>query len=365
VGTCTLCHVREFGRRWLLVVAGFVCGAAIAACGTTQAPARKRAEPPLAEQFQTAGLLDASANPEPAVYAYTGGAGPIDWSMCAPGASKCKPLPVTNGMADPGAQPAGTVFKLTATSGSKTYSRSFRWRGALRVERAPTLTGTARVGATVHVGAALWAGGWGTEHDDLGIEACRTARGTHCVMLTGAALACSAAGCGELGGVVREPTAPTYARVGNWYTGWYLFALDAHFGNPTSLIIGYSSPAAIKPWPKNATIARSAPYGPVTGPPAPKVDFLSTGRRQGRHVFVATVHCAVSCSIEVSVTVKHPGADGQSTWTAHEVITGTRTIGVSDTLPLGQVSGTLPSGRVTVTVQVGNGPYVTGRSLIH
>ncbi len=284
--------------------------------------------------------------------------------MCGPGGSKCRPLAATHGVADPGPEPAGTVFKVTSTSGGETYSRSFRWRGALRVERAATLTGAARVGATVHVGAARWAGGWGTEHDDLGIEACRTARGTHCVTLAGAALDCSAAGCGELGGVVREPTTPTYARVGSWYAGWYLFALDAHLGNPTSLIIGYSSPAAIKPWPKNATIARSQPYGPVTGPPAPKVHFLSSPRRHGRHVLVATVHCDLSCPTEVSVSLKHAVDGRQGTWTAHEVITGTRTIGVSDTLSSGQVSGTLPSGRVTVTVQVGNGPYVTGHSLI-
>lgn len=338
--------------------------AALAACGTTQHRAKTHREPSLAEQFQTAGFLDAAGNPEPAVYAYSGSIGRIDWSMCAPGARRCTPLAVNHGSADPGPQPAGTVFKVSSTLGSQTYSMTLRWRGALRVAGRPMLSGVTRVGATVRVSAAQWAGGWGTEHEDLGIEACRTVRASGCVMLTGAALDCSASGCGELGGVVGEPTAPRDARIGNWFTGWYLFALDAHLGNPTSLILGYSSPAAIKPWPTNATIARSRPYGPITGPAAPKVTFLSPGYRHGKQVLVATVQCAVACPIGVSVTLKHPIVDEQASWTAHDVIKGTRKIGVSDTLPLGQVSRTLPSGRVTVTVEVGNGPYVKARSII-
>lgn len=356
--------VKRFARRWVLVGAGLTCAVAIAACGSARRPATKPWEPSVAQQFQTAGFLDAAGNPEPAVYMYSGDAGPIDWSMCAPGVDRCRPLEVTNGMADPGPQPAGTVFKVRSALGSRAYTTTLRWRGALRVPRRPRLTGTMRVGATVRVSAARWAGGWGTEHEDLGIEACRTARASGCVMLAGAALDCPATGCGELGGVVGEPTAPRHARIGNWYTGWYLFALDAHLGNPTSLIVGYSSPAAIKPWPKNATIARSRPYGPIAGPSAPTVAIPPSVYRHSKQVLVATVHCAVSCPIDVSVTVKHPFPGGQAVWTAHDLITGTRTVGVSDRLPGGQPSGALPSGQVTVTVQIGNGPYVKARSFI-
>jgi hypothetical protein len=130
---CTFCVVRESGQRWLRVVAGFICIAAVTACGTARAHVHKTAAPSLAWQFQTAGFLDAAGHPEPAVYEHTGGGGPIDWSMCVPGASKCKRLAVNDGMADPGPQPAGTVFKVSATVGSQTYSTTLRWRGALHV----------------------------------------------------------------------------------------------------------------------------------------------------------------------------------------------------------------------------------------
>jgi hypothetical protein len=309
----------------------------------------------LAQQFQTTGFLDAAGNPEPAVYAHAGDVGPIDWSLCLPAASKCKALATTNGIADPGAQPAGTVFKVTSTFGGRTYSKSLRWRGALHVTRPPTLAGGTRVGTTVRVSAAQWTGGWGTEREDLGIEACRTTHAGGCVMLAGAALDCSVAGCGELGGTVGGREAPNSAQVGNWYTGWYLFALDARLGNPTSLIVGFSSPEAIKPWPSNVTIARSRPYGPVTGPPPPKVIILPRARVHGDHILVATISCAAPCRAETSVETKHPNRQDQIEWTTNERFKGTRTIGVS---------GTLPAGRARVTVQVGNGPYVKGRSLI-
>jgi len=310
----------------------------------------------LSQQFQTAGLLDAAGHPVPAVYAYTGGGGPIDWSMCVPGVSKCKQLAVNHGIADPGPQPPGTVFKVTATLKSQTYSTTLRWQGVLRVARPPMLSGMTRVGANVRVSAARWAGGWGsTEYDDLGIEACRTARAAGCVMLAGVELGCFASGCQQIGSVEGTGKAPDHARVGNWYTGWYLFALDARLGDRISLALGLASPAAIKPWPTIKTIARSRPYGPVTGPPAAKVIILSRTQANEGHVPVATVYCAVSCRVATSVETRHPNRQDRSGWTTSELVKGTKPI---------EVSGTLPAGRASVTVQVGNGPYVKGHSLI-
>lgn len=68
------------------MVAGFVRVVAVAACGTARAHARTRTVPSGAQQFQTAGFMDAAGNPEFALYAYPGGGSPIVWSMCAPGA---------------------------------------------------------------------------------------------------------------------------------------------------------------------------------------------------------------------------------------------------------------------------------------
>jgi hypothetical protein len=337
------------------VIAGVGCVVGVAACGTTRAHVRKPREPSLAQQFQIAGFLDAVGNPEPAVFGHSGGVGPIEWSMCAPSAAKCTPLATANGIADPGPQLAGTVFKVTSSLGARRYSADLRWHGALHVASPPTLAATPHVGAIMRVSAGHWTGGWGTEREDLGIEACRTVRGSDCVMLAGAALACSATGCGELGGAVGEPTAPNYARVGNWYTGWYLFALDARFGNPTSLIIGYASPAAIKPWPISATVIRSRPYGPVTGPPAPRVLILRRARVLGRRLVVAIIHCAASCRATTALQTMHPNRKNRIGWTMTEQFKGIRTVGVR---------GALPAGRAAVSVQVGNGPYVKGHTLI-
>ena len=353
---CRFWVVRGSGQPWLSVVAAFVCAASVTACGTTHAPTPKPAEPPLAQQVQTAGFLDAAGNPEPAVYAYAGDVGSIKWSMCAPGAAgRCTALATVRGIADPGPRPTGTVFKLTSTEGRQTYTTSLRWHGRLQLVRPPEVSGTPRVGATVRVSAGHWTGGWGTEREDLGIEACRTSHARGCVMLAGAALTCSHAGCGELGGVVGSKGTSNSARVGLWYAGWYLFALDARFGNPTSLIIGYASAAAIKPWPSNATIARSRPYGPVAGPPRPRVVILPRARVHGIHIVVAIVHCAVSCRAATSVQTRHANRQNRIEWMTDERVNGTKPIGVS---------GTLPAGRASVTIQIGNGPYVRGHSLI-
>ena len=359
--------IGSVGQRNALVVAvGFI--AAISGCGRTRAGEPAPSQYSL--QFQAQGLLDADGNPEPSVNSYPdGAAGAIHWSMCPPSASQCTPLAWTNDRTEPGPQPgpqpAGTVFKVTATWKGHRYSSSVRWRGALRVTAPPTLIGKPRFGATVTVHGARWSGGWGTETDDLGIQACRTARATDCVMLAGDYLQCFATGCGVLGGVVGTSRAPDRARVGNWYTGWYLFALAAHLSNGLNGDVGFSSASAIAPWPTNRIVVRSRPYGPVAGPPPPKIYFLPNARVRSKHVLVATLHCAVPCPTDLTVSLKHPLVNKQGVWSAHDVIKGTATIGVTDTLPSGQVSGTLPTGVVHVTVQVGNGPYVTGRSVIH
>ena len=308
--------------------------------------------------FQVEGSFDAAGNPEPSVASYPdGAASAIHWSLCAPpGTGACVPIPSTDGTARPGPQPAGTVFKVTATYKGQTYSSSETWRGRVRAVTSPVLHGRARFGATVAGSAARWTGGWGTEHDQLGIEACRTSHGTGCVMLSGEELQCGRGGaCGSIGGVVGPLNQPNRARVGNWYTGWYLFALDAHLANTISGAVGYSSPASIPPWPTNATVIRSKPYGPVAGPSAPHVKFLPDAQVSGNHVVVASVRCAVSCQvwITVSLTRKHFTSGERAAWSANKVIKGSATIGVW---------GSIPRGRVAVTINVGSGPYLQGHS---
>jgi hypothetical protein len=342
----------------MLVAAGVataaVAAVALAATGRSTVHSVASSAP-----FQAQGLLDASGNPEPSVDSYPDGAGGVmHWSMCTPVAmGVCTPIPSKNGTADPGPQPAGTVFKLTAIYQGRTYARSLAWSGAIAVAALPTLSGRARYGAVVTGGAALWTGGWGTEVDQLGIEACRSVRGTNCVMLSGEELQCSPEGCGSLGGVTGPLRRPNRARIGSWYIGWYLFALDAHLGDNISGLVGYASPAAIPPWPTNATVIRSAPYGPVTGPAPPRVRFLPDAQVHGNEVTVASVRCAVSCHawITVSLTGKRVASGGRVAWSANKVVTGSEMIGVR---------GPVPPGRVTVSINVGDGPYLHGHSLL-
>lgn len=281
------------------------------------------------------------------------------WSLCpTPETSVCDPIASTDGTAHPGPQPAGTIFKFSATFQGKTYSSSLTWRGKLHAATPPLLSGSARFGASVAGGTATWAGGWGTEQDQLGIEACRTAAGTGCVMLSGDELHCARGhGCGSLGGVIGSDKRPNRARIGNWYTGWYLFALDAHLADRMSGLVGYQSQAGIPPWPTNATVVRSKPVGPIMGPPPPRVQFFSKARVVSDRVTVASVRCAVSCHVwlTLSRTGKHFTSGERLDWGATEVINGPATIAVL---------GSIPRGRFAVTIEVGNGPYVQGHTLI-
>jgi hypothetical protein len=310
--------------------------------------------------FQATGSFDVTGNPVPTVDFYPdGAAAAIHWSLCpAPGTGACHPIASREGTAHPGPQPAGTVFKVTASHQGATYSSSVTWRGRVRAVARPVLHGRPHFDSVVTGGGANWAGGWGTETEQLGIEACRTASGTGCVMLSGEEIECPPGGsCGSRGGVVGPLHRPNRARIGNWYTGWYLFALDAHLGTGISGLVGYGSPAAIPPWPINHIVARSKPLGPVTGPPAPQVSVLPRARVLGRHVVVASVRCAVSCHAWVAVSLlrKHLSTGERVGWTANTVIDGSEPIGVW---------GAIPTGRVAVAINVGDGPYVQGHSMI-
>jgi hypothetical protein len=267
----------------------------------------------------------------------------------------CRPIPSTDGTAHPGPQPAGTVFKLAATYKGKIYRSSLTWNGTVHAVTRPVLDGSARYGAVVTATPAGWAGGWATDADQIGIEACRHPDATGCVMLSGDELECSADGCGSRGGPDGPAQRPGRARVGNWYTGWYLFALDARLGNTISLLVGYPSPQAVPPWPKNATVARSDPVGPITGPPAPRIRFLSRARVHGRHVVVAAARCAVPCHVSTTVYRTKLVANQTTGWYGRQEVTGTASI---------DVTGKIPPGRHTVEIDINGAPSLRSRIVV-
>ena len=358
VSRCRFRIMRGLGRRSRIAAAAIIGVAAIAACGSSQDNGRVLPPPSESQasgsgQFWVIGDLQTNGNPEPSVQA--GGNGGT-WLVCIPGARRCKQLATLGGVARTGPEPAGTIFKINGgRPGHPDWAR-LTWHGALHVTKPPELSGTPHVGATVRVSAAHWSGGWGSAFDELGIEACHTRRASQCAVLVGMAVGCYRSGCG-MGGGAAKYYSPDDVRVGPWYSGWYLFAFDAHLMDDASTALGYPSYGVEPPWPTNRIVVRSRPYGPVTGPPSPTVEFLSHAKLRGRTLLVAAVHCIPSCRAAILVSSKRANARYPVIWMGTERVEGTETVGVSGEPPL-------PRGRAMVSVAVGSGPYVKGHSIV-
>jgi hypothetical protein len=273
---------------------------------------------------------------DPVVIANFNGARlPPRWTICKPGLA-CDHLKQTHRSSlVSGPEPAGTVFVASDTAGGHTYSASVTWHGRVRALAPPRLLGPAKFGAHVSVAAGRWTGGWGGESDQLGVEACTTRSATGCIVLSGGQFGC--------------PGPPPNATVGGWLPGMFLFAYDLRIARDAACAgVGYSYPGAIPPWPAQQIVSRSAPAGPVAGPPAPKVAILSTARVRRGRMLVAGVHCSTACHVWLDVF------DGQTTSSARVTVTGSATVGV----PHAQ----LQPGSLTVRLHVDDGPTISGRS---
>ncbi len=105
------------------------------------------------------------------------GAAPVPrWSICSPPPdTRCVQTNKTRfPFLNPGPEPAGTVFVATDTAGGRTYRSSVTWQGRVTSVTPPLVVGRPRFGGDVTAIAGRWIGGWGTESDQLGVEACRT-----------------------------------------------------------------------------------------------------------------------------------------------------------------------------------------------
>lgn len=350
-------------HRSVLLIAIWGSVAVIAGCGGGVSATRNRHPPATVGAFSLFGIapgVERDGDPVPRVGAYPDGAASlIHYSMCASAAaSSCTPVNLINGVPLPGARPAGTLFKVAARYHGRSYSSSARWRGTVQVISRPTLRGIPRVGAMIVAKPARWKGGWATDINQLAIEACRTRAATRCVMLTGVWLVCCQLGCGVEGGVVGDRGSDSTTKVGYALSGWYLFSLDARMDPGADGLVGLSSPAAVPVWHTSAIAARSAPYGPVSGPPGPRVQMFRHAQVIGRHVVVAAVRCAVTCHVwvTVSLTSKHFASGQRVAWSANKTVEGSARIGVW---------GSIRRGRVAVQINVGDGPYLHGHTEIN
>ncbi len=330
-------------RPWQIALLVVVAAAAMllvagaAATGhRTRKPKRHPQPPVVRDTVQIQSVFDLAGDPLLAAN-FNGARLPPRWTICSPSPnSTCDHLKQTKRASlAPGAEPAGTVFVASETSGGHTYSARVTWRGRVRALAPPRFVGAARFGAQVTAVAGRWTGGWGDEFDQLGIEACRTKTGTGCVVLSGGQFGC--------------PGQPPNATVGGALPGMYLFAYDLRIARESACAgVGYSYPGAIPPWPIAQIVSRSAPAGPVTGPPPPRVSILRDARLRNGRVLVANAHCATRCRVWLNVF------DGQSSSVARVTVTGSATVGVP--------RRALLPGTLSVRMHVDDGPPMSGKS---
>lgn len=275
----------------MLALCALVCAAAAGvgvAVASAGRPARHRQRPGRAGYaISVQAVYDASGNP--ALTANFSGPVHPRWSICAPAdPSVCRPAPGSRAIGSAsaalqaGTTPVGTVFEASVRYRGRLYvARTAPWRGTVRATVAPQLSGNARYGARVTPHRASWTGGWravpllgagpgvvrrGANFDYLSVEACRTQDARRCVTVASPYTSSRAHG-------GRTPP------IENRFTGWYLFAIDQRFTADEAFALpGYRSPADVPPVKLDAVAVRSAPLGPVIGPPSPRVSFLRRAR---------------------------------------------------------------------------------------
>ena len=258
------------------------------------------------------------------------------WLLCpAATPNSCHSVQAHHGELAPGAEPAGTRFVATAVYRGARYSRAATWHGRVHALRPPSLAGARRMGGLVRPAAGRWAGGWGDESDQLGVEACRLATGQECRMLGGGELGC--------------PDRSSLTRLGGWFTSWYLFAVDARIPRDSVCAgTGYSANADLPLWNAGPTVARSRAGGRVVGPRRPQVRILPEAIQRGGELLVVAVDCLTRCRIALTVADNSVGMSRLTT------AVGPALVGVS--------RGPIGHGRLMVTLHVDDGPLIAGHS---
>jgi hypothetical protein len=256
------------------------------------------------------------------------------WSACQPSLS-CQTVRSHGGELQSGPEPAGTRFIATAGFRGHIYRATVTWRGSVRAVSRPRLVGNRTLGGVLKPVAGRWRGGWGGESDQTGVEACLTKTGDHCRMLGGGELGC--------------PDSSSRTRLGGWFTGWYVFALDARSARDDFCAgTGYFANADLPLWKLGPAVVRSAALGKIAGPPRPRVKILSQARLSGGRLLVASLNCATLCHVTLEVDDAMVGLPARLT------VTGQRMIGVRP--------GPLAHGPLTVDMRIDDSPLIHGMS---
>jgi hypothetical protein len=249
------------GRRWqraaislaLVTVVLTVAGVGVAVSSEGH-PARGLPPNPPRYAVTIQAVFDRAGNPLlVADFAPDGSPAVPQWAICPPGGIACRSAESHRRELAPGPEPAGTRFVASAAYGGHTYTASVAWKGPVRALTPPSLTGSRRVGGVVNPVGGRWSGGWGSETDQLGVEACRTLRGHHCRMLGGGEYGC--------------PDRTSRTRLTRRFVSWYLFALDARMPKDALCAgTGYSSNVDLPLWKLGPTVVRSRALGRIAAP---------------------------------------------------------------------------------------------------
>lgn len=184
-------------------------------------------------------------------YSPDGSVAKPSWKICAP---DCGPIVLADtSVFQPGPQAAGTTFEASATvNGVTTTDRSRAWTGQVANVTPPTISGDAKVGATVTGVAGTWSGGWGDDRDSVSLRVCTTAAATDC----------------------RRLPADATSVIDSAYAGWFIGATDERYGRE-SVFPAAAWPAPIPGVPStlparaaSQTVALGALVGPIAAAPA-------------------------------------------------------------------------------------------------
>jgi hypothetical protein len=253
------------------------------------------------------------------------------FSVCRPDRG-CESLAARQGPLRSGPEPPGTLFIAAARYRGRTYTASVTWLGQPHATTSPGVLGAPRKGQVLRPIAARWHGGWSGDFDQLGVEACRTASGKHCRMLGGGELGC--------------PDGSSSPVIGDWFAGWYVFALDARLPRDTACAgTGYDNNASLPVWPLGPTVIRSTALGRIVGE-RPSVRFLRPAVLRRGRLYVTRVHCLTRCRVSYVVSDRDTGKSGRARFA------GTRLLGVS--------ARGLRRGELNVEMFIDDSPRIAG-----
>lgn len=330
---------RARGRRaswvgaslWVVVAVLILSGPAT---GRLQ-PERRTPRVAVGDSVSIQAIFDDSGDPVVgANFVPDGSLAKATWEICEPERA-CRSAVSSGWTVQPGAEPAGTRFVAEARYRGKSYSSAVTWHGRVRAVTPPRLLGDRKVGSVMTPIAAEWTGGWGNESDQLGVEACRFATGRDCKMLGGGELGC--------------PDKSWRPRLGGWFAGWYLFALDARMARDEACAgTGYFANADLPVWKPGPTIARSNTIGIVTGPRRPTVKILPKVVLHGNRLAVASVDCLARCRVLANVFGATYGSTSSETLTGHATVEVPRR--------------SITPGALRVTLHVDDSGAITGES---